>query len=177
MQLKISILDGDVLDFVVSCIERWGVGGVFQEDRKRALALLKRGVLPRPYSRDFALAGPIILREGIDLHQHKHRPYITSDYNARTAARAGAQVIGRALLVGPGRAVREPRVLGPNEGKWFARLAIDSNPFGWTVNDCMSDTPMLAAMRCHAKSVLGDYAEVDDDVVKILRDLQAARAA
>jgi hypothetical protein len=120
-------------------------------------------------SRDAAQAWEIIEREGIDLHQIKSRPYGIFDYNKNNLdllSNPGASVICHDSLIGPTRRIRVPNKGKTNEGKWLARMSIEHNPFGWRRENCLSDTGLMAAMRCWVISVLGDSVEVPDSLVE-----------
>ncbi|TAL65831.1 MAG: DUF2591 domain-containing protein [Burkholderiaceae bacterium] len=124
------------------------------------------------YSERWDHAGPIIAREGIDFHQIKHHPYGIYEYRADRAALPGAVVVARPMLQGPGRWVRVPKPPGPNEGKWLARMAVDHHPFGWSKNDFMSPTPLIAAMRCYVASKFGESVQVPEELLNDARSIQ-----
>lgn len=113
----------------------------------------------------WAQGGPIIEREGIDTHKIKRHDYGRYEYNDERAAKPGAIVEARPLLVGPGRWVLLPNKKGPNDGKWIARMSTKTGVFGWSPDDFMSDTPLIAAMRCHVANKLGDVVDIPDTLI------------
>jgi hypothetical protein len=109
-------------------------------------------------STDWSQAGPILEREGIDLHQNKHSPFHHYGYSESNVSRYPD---GEICTTPNGtKYVKVPRKAGPNEGKWVARMSVDHNLFGWKQKDFMSDTPLIAAMRCYVASKFGEFIEI-----------------
>lgn len=112
---------------------------------------------------DPAQAWPIIDREGIDIHQIKRHPFASYSYSERVAARYPD---GEIWTTPNGvRFVRVPVKPGPNTGKWLARMSVDHHMFGWKPEDFMSDTSLIAAMRCWVGSKFGEYIEVPAELL------------
>jgi len=112
-------------------------------------------------STDWAQAGQIIEREGIDIHQIKTRPYALYENSQRNRERFPD---GEAVKWGATIRWRVPNPPAKNEGKWLASMAVDSHPFGWKTSDFLSSTPLVAAMRCYVASKLGDDVEIPEEL-------------
>jgi hypothetical protein len=127
------------------------------------------GYSPSSY---WAQGGLIIEREGIDIHQVKHHAFHTYAYSETTKARYPH---GEVSATPNGtRFIKVPRTPGPNDGKWTARRSVDHHPFGWKKEDFMSDTALIAAMRCYVSSKLGDFVEVPAELVRNAVELHAS---
>lgn len=115
-------------------------------------------------STDRALALEIVEREGIDLHQSRQRSHGLFEWNEVRARMPGAEEVEREFSRGgqtwSRRFVRIPNKPRPNDGKWFARMAVDNHTFGWSPKDFMSDTPAVAAMRCFVASQRGEIVKI-----------------
>ncbi|MGP1715631.1 MAG: hypothetical protein ACTS9Y_00500 [Methylophilus sp.] len=99
----------------------------------------------------------IISRVGIDVHQHKKRPYSIIEKRHFDATKGDSVE----YMKGFNREmVKRPHVPGKYDNKWFARLSVDHGPFGWQEQHFMSDDLKLSAMRCYAHSVHGEKVSI-----------------
>lgn len=118
-------------------------------------------------STDWSCAGPIVEREGIDWHQIKSRPYSLFEFNNerwKRESQRGGEIVMRVLSCGPGRYIKAKKTPGKNGGKWVARMSVDLHPFGWKETDFLSETPLIAAMRCYVTEKLGKEVEIPDEL-------------
>jgi hypothetical protein len=109
---------------------------------------------------------PIVEEVGIDIRQIKRRLHGLYEYRADRAAWPGAEIVARELHCGPGRFVKLPEKPGKNQGKWLARLSLGHHPFGWTEKDFLSDTGLVAAMRCYVASERGREIDIPSILMK-----------
>lgn len=146
-------------------------------ERGAEVRLLGKNTSPLAFSptTDGARALAIIEREGIDLHQRRQRSHGLFEWNEVRARMPGAEEVVREFSrdgqTWTRRFVRIPNKPRINDGKWFARMAVDNHPFGWSPKDFMSDTAAVAAMRCYVASQRGEVVRVPDAV--LLRMAQA----
>ena len=99
----------------------------------------------------------IMSRVGIDVHQHKPPPY--SIIEKRHFDDSKGDIL-EYLESFKREMVKRPHVPGKHDNKWFARMSVEHNPFGWQEKHFMSDDLTLSAMRCFAHSVHGDTVAI-----------------
>lgn len=112
-------------------------------------------------------AGPIIAREGIDLHQirsHRCSTIGLRHYNPSKGDEVVYDVRRNCQMV------RRPREPHPYEGQWFARMSVNHSPFGWQAADSMSGSALVSAMRCYVTFKLGASVELPDEVAALACD-------
>ena len=98
------------------------------------------------YSTNWAAGGPVIERYGIDIRQLKWPGEI------------------------PDIELHETE--NPNDGKWLAKRAWTSEDvITWRRSDFMSDTPLIAAMRCFVFGRRGDSVDIPDAVNTVTKGL------
>jgi hypothetical protein len=168
--MKAAELDGSQLDWAVAMCE----GYTPLRHSELATVMVEkvnlRGV-SQPwhisslrFCESWGLGGPIIEREGIELHQHRDNLVSLYEYNPHRLEdfkRWGIpiDVVQRPLLCGPGRFLRKYNEPGKWHLKWFAARAFPR--WGWKAADHFpSDTPLVAAMRCYVASKLGAEVEI-----------------
>lgn len=117
------------------------------------------------YSTDWSQGGPIIEREGIDLHQFTRPDAQAWTYTKGDENRPDYEIIARHTRWGPSRSTLIPNKPNPHQGKWMARMAADYHPFGWKKEDSLSDTPLQAAMRCFCASKLGPEIDIPEELL------------
>lgn len=113
--------------------------------------------------------GPLIEREGIDLHQHRDVVSSLYEYNDKRWADLTAQgkvveIVCRPLHAGPGRGIHETKRPGKYHHMWMASYCFPS--FGWrSSRDFISPTPLIAAMRCLCFAKLGNTVQVPKELL------------
>lgn len=163
MKIKVSELIGPALDWAVAKCESlvappcdksyWE--SMFYEWSKYSDCL--------DYSTNWEKAGLIIDREGIDLRQLKQSTHETMEMRHFDESK------GDEVYRPPGwkrDMVRRPLPPHPMHAKWLARRSRGTDAIvNWSKTDFLSDTFLIAAMRCFVHGKLGDEIEVPDGLV------------
>ncbi len=169
--IKTNELTDAALDWAVATCEGWRDWDA--EDRM--LCTAPDGITDalfldkKRFSTDWVIGGPIIEREGINLHQHLDVISSLYEYNDKrwadfTNRGKNVRLVCRPLAYGPGRGIRETKQPGKFHGMWLASREYPS--FGWRAKDhFVSPTPLIAAMRCYVASKLGNEVAVPGDLV------------
>jgi len=114
------------------------------------------------YSGDCNFGFPIICEQGIDTRQIKDSSFEIID--VRHYNKDKGDVI-EFMNVYNREMVRRPKPAHPLQGKWMAKK---SNGTGstvlWSKKDCLSDTLLIAAMRCYVISVMGETVDIPEHV-------------
>jgi hypothetical protein len=171
MKIKTADLEKKALDWAVAICE--GYQPVYPAPEKASSLLFR----PREavvslndlqYSTDWKLYGQIITREGIDTRQIKRKPYAIFEQRHFDASK------GDEIVRLPGYKcdmVRRPVKPGKYDGKWMAQMSDSSSTIvSWKIDrDFLSDTPIIAAMRCYVASKLGLEVEIPNELLTLTR--------
>lgn len=167
-RVKVRELSGATLDWAVARCEGWEplnhthLVQTWMQRRDARGTMDNVPVSHLRYSTDWERAGLIIERAGIDLRQAKQNMF--SIYEYRHIDRyPDAEIIMMARKWGPDRLIKVSNPPHLLHGKWMARLSSGTGQTViWSKTDFLSDTPLIAAMRCYVASKLGEEIEIPE---------------
>lgn len=163
--MKVSELIGAALDYAVARAEVLRVTeGLDQVRWENVVAEISPA---GKYSSNWAAAGPIIEREGIDLRQIKKTPYWIYDIR-HFDPNQGDEIVRPQGYNGD--MVRRPKPPSKYQGMWLARMANSSDAMvSWNLEKhFLSPTPLIAAMRCYVASRLGEEVVIPQEAMEFL---------
>ncbi len=171
MKIKTSELTGAALDWAV-----WAAlgtqGPIYQQiDHTNARHVqsfhdMRASHNPQAcWSESWAQGGPIIEREGIDTRKLIAQKFHRYEYSDKRLSELGGVVEVRHSPRGPLRWLVTPCKPHPLDGKFLARKSDGTgSTVMWSKEDYLSDTALIAAMRCFVASKLGDEVDIPEEL-------------